>query len=186
MTRCWKSRLTSGLFAALLIVAVVAPGSSRAGTSPDVIQVSRSVGVQAIGDLVITRGYESTNLRDAADVFGEPVKIRRPYREVCEAYFKRGLRLDFVSFGGENRCYFRLLNSGVVRSRYWKVKVGSRVYRVGQPNRRLPRHARFFQGLGYRISTIRGPYGPTGSVYATVGGNNRIRTMTIYVGLAGD
>lgn len=174
--------LTVVLLAAVLFVAE----PPLAKPAPNVVQVSKKRGVTKIGDLRVVRGYYPTTLRDAAEVFGKPGLIRRPYKEVCEAYFGRGLRLDFASFGLVDGCYDRSLQAGLIRSRYWKVKVGNRIYRVGMAKRRVPKNARFVPRYGFELASFRFATGRTGSAYALIGGKKRIRSLRLFVGLAGD
>lgn len=164
----------------------LASEASFARSASNVIQVSKQRGVQQIGDLRISRGYFPTNLRDATEVLGNPKRLRRPYREVCEAYFGKGLRLDFVSFGLASSCYDRSLQAGLIRSRHWKLRVGKRFYRVGMPKRRVPSRARFVPRYGYELANFRFVTGRTGSVYALIGGAKRIRAFRLFIGLAGD
>jgi hypothetical protein len=184
--RSWVAQaLGLSVVIALSLLCVPLP-ISDASAAPNVIQASKKRGIKQVGDLRIRSGYDSTNLWDASRVLGRPGLIRRPYREVCQAYFGRGLRLDFVSFGLENRCYYRSLQAGLVRSRYWKVKVGQRIYRVGMPKRRIPKRAKFYKGYGYQIASKPFLGRRTGTVFAQIGSKSRIRAFYLYVGLAGD
>lgn len=181
-----NARIGGTLTVVLLLSALFTAEPLFAKSEAHVVQVSKKRGVTKIGDLRVVRGYYPTTLRDATEVFGKPGLIRRPYREVCEAYFGRGLRLDFASFGLVDGCYDRFLQAGLIRSRYWKVKVGRRPYRVGMPKRRIPRKARFVPRYGFELAWFRFATGRTGSVYVQIGGKKRIRALRLFIGLAGD
>ncbi len=181
-----SARLGMLLTVLLLVSAFFVAEPPFAKSASNVVHVSKKRGVTKIGDLRVVRGYYPTTLRDAAEIFGKPGLIRRPYREVCEAYFGKGLRLDFVSFGLVDGCYDRSLQAGLIRSRHWKVRIGRRLYRVGMPKRRIPRNAKFVPRYGFELASFRFATGRTGSVYAQVGGKKRIRALRLFIGLAGD
>lgn len=181
-----SARLGMVLAVLLLVSAFSVVDPPFAKSASNVVQVSKKRGVTKIGDLRVVRGYYPTTLRDAAEIFGKPGLIRRPYREVCEAYFGNGLRLDFASFGLVDGCYDRSLQAGLIRSRHWKVKIGRRLYRVGMPKRRIPRNSRFVPRYGFELASFRFATGRTGSAYAQIGGKKRIRALRLFVGLAGD
>lgn len=178
-------RLLTSLFS-LVVLGLTAVSAHDASASSKVVQATKTRGVQQIGDLRIQRGYNATTLLDASAVFGTPARIRRPYPEVCQAFFGRGLRLDFVSYGLESRCNYRYLQAGLVKSRAWTVKVGSRSYRVGMPKRRIPKKAKFQKFYGYQLATKPFIGRKTGTVFAQVGSKGRIRAFYLFIGLAGD
>jgi hypothetical protein len=168
------------------------PASAEARIQPKVVEASRSAGIFTIGGLTVGPSSDWSywnrppTMRDAIREFGRPRRVRRPYSESCNAYFGSGLMLIFTTFGLPNSCRERSLQAGSITSRRWRVEVGSRVYSVGLPRRRIPRGARFWPGLGFQLASMPFIGSRTGTVFAKVGGRGRISRINLFIGGAGD
>jgi hypothetical protein len=168
------------------------PADAGQGIQPKLVQASRSMGILTIGGLTVgppsdwSYWNRPPTLRDAIREFGRPRRVRRPYTESCNAYFGSGLMLVFTSFGLSGSCQGRSLQAGSITSRRWRVEVGSRVYGVGLPRRRIPRGARFWPGLGFQLASKPFIGRRTGTVFAKVGGRGRISRINLFIGGAGD
>jgi len=167
----------------ILVIAMVTAGgtfgSQMASASGGLVQVSKSSGVKRVGDLRIRSGQNPTKLQNAINVFGVPASTQCPYNKFCRAYFGSGLRLDYMPYGYLGS-YERYLVGGRIKSRHWRVRVGTRLYRVGMPKRRIPASAKPSR-FGYRLASIKScfPSLKLGSVYAQLGGRGKIRAFLL-------
>lgn len=167
-----------------LLILTGAP--STADATPRVVKATKTQGIKRVGSLRTAARFGQVTLWDAKQVFGKPKLIRRPYRELCEAYFGNGLGLSFATFGLPGSCYDRYLQGGLIRTRHWEIKIGKRTYRAGMHKRRIPRNARFYRHYGYQLASMRFMGRRTGTVFAKLGGKNRIRAFSLFFGMAGD
>ncbi|MBK5233702.1 MAG: hypothetical protein JJE13_12060 [Thermoleophilia bacterium] len=150
--------------------------------SPKTVVATKTNGIKTIAGMRVNGG--PLNLADVRGEFGAPDRTKRTSPSTCDAFYS-GIRFIFTSFGGETTCGSLFLQSAVISKHAWKVKVGKKVYRVGQSDRRIPNGAKKFPFYGYRLATMPFIGSRTGTVFARVK-NNRISALPLFIGGAGD
>jgi len=178
-----KNRILASLTALILSLGVLTATAGVADAiSPKTVVATKTRGVKTIAGLRVIQG--PVYLSDVRAEFGAPGKTERTSRSSCDAFYS-GIKLTFTSFGGATTCGSLTLQSGIVTKRAWKVKVGSKVYRVGQSSSRIPNGAKKFPYYGYQLASK--PFVPrrTGTVFARAPGK-RITALPLFIGGAGD
>ena len=178
-----KNRFLAFLSAVLLSLGLLtAMAGDAVAISPKTVIATKTKGIKTIAGLRVNAG--PVYLSDVRARFGAPGKTKRTSRSSCEAFYN-GIKFLFTSFGGATTCGSLTLQSGIVTKRAWKVKVGSKVYRVGQSSSRIPNGAKKFPYYGYQLASK--PFVPrrTGTVFARAPGK-RITALPLFIGGAGD
>ncbi len=180
-------KLLVPVLVAALFGAAVSAGGASAKISPTVVKAKRFGGVKKVADLRTGGDFATLSFGKVTRRFGKPSRIRKPYSSVCESvYGGSGLTLLFTSFGGASRCPDLYLQTATVWKRRWRVKVSRRSYRVGMRRSRTPVRGKPTPGFGYQVASAPMFGRRTGTVFLRFNQRNRISSILLWIGAAGD
>lgn len=180
-------KLLVPIFVAAFLMAGGSTGSATAKVSPTVVKAKRHGGVKTVANLRTGGSYTTLGFGRVVRRLGTPSRIKRPYASVCKAvYGGSGLTLLFTSFGMASGCRDLYLQTATVWKRRWRVKVGRRSYWVGMRRSRTPARGRPIRGFGHQVASATFFGRRTGTVFLRFNHRNRISSILLWIGAAGD
>lgn len=173
-----------------LMLALFGVGTSAASAAvqPKVVKATRYNGVKKIANLRVDNPYRQDLGFSAVNrKLGKPGRVRARGETCTTVYGRAGVSLLFTTFGLYHSCRDKLLQFATVWKRSWKVKVGSRTYRVGMPKRTTPaRNKRPIRYFGYRVASMPAFGRRIGTVFLRFNKRDRISSIYLWIGAAGD
>jgi hypothetical protein len=182
----WKRAVRVLGLVSLTIVLSGVEVQTASAVKPKVVEATRYGGVKKLANLRVDDPYNSDlGFRAVNRKLGKPGRVKSYYETCTTYYYGSGLTLLFTTFGGYHSCRDKLLQTATVWKRSWKVRVSGRTYRVGMPKRHTPR-ARFVRGFGYRVASMPAFGRRIGTVFLRFNSRNRVSSIYLWIGAAGD
>jgi len=169
-------------------VAILGFGAdSASAVRPKVVKATKFNGIKKIAKLNVQGAYYTDlSFRAVSRKLGQPGRVKANYETCTSYYYGSGLTLLFTTFGTYNSCRDKYLQFATVWKRSWRVKVGHRTYRVGMPIRQTPGRKKYSPGFGYRVASMPFVGGRSGTVFLRFNKRNRVSSIYLFIGGAGD